>query len=155
MRPPGRIRGPSVSKARSTIFSSCRIRSPRPSSARSRRSSSGPRLSRRGAESWEIKFDLGTDPTTGKRLTRYRSFKGTKREAQIECARLIAARDGRTDVEASKATLAAYLDRFERDWLPGHVSARTAQRYSELLKHVRAGIGSIAIQRLQPAHVKT
>jgi TolB-like protein len=45
----GRICGPSASNARSTIFSSCRIRSQRPSSARSRRSSSGPRSSARSA----------------------------------------------------------------------------------------------------------
>ena len=34
---------------------------------------------RRGTRSWEIKFDLGTDPLTGRRLTRYHSVKGTKR----------------------------------------------------------------------------
>ena len=38
---------------------------------------------RRGQRSWELKFDLGTDPATGKRKTRYQSFKGTKREAEL------------------------------------------------------------------------
>jgi hypothetical protein len=33
----------------------------------------------RGERSWELKFDLGPDPLTGRRLTRYYSFKGTKR----------------------------------------------------------------------------
>ena len=32
------------------------------------------------------------DPTTGKR--KWHSFKGTKREAQVECARLITEREG-------------------------------------------------------------
>ena len=41
--PPGRICGPTASKAASTISSNCRTRWPRASSARSRRSSSGPR----------------------------------------------------------------------------------------------------------------
>jgi hypothetical protein len=45
-------------------------------------------IRRRGQRSWEIKFDLGTDPATGKRLTRYHSFKGTKREAEAELIRL-------------------------------------------------------------------
>jgi len=57
--------------------------------------------------------------------------------------------------QQAKLARGPYLDLFERDWLPGHVSARTAQRYSELLKHVRTGIGGIAIQKLQPAHLKT
>ena len=36
-----------------------------------------------------IKFDLGTDPLTGKRRIRYVAFKGTKRAAEIELARLV------------------------------------------------------------------
>ena len=44
---------------------------------------------RRGAKSWEIKFDLGNDPLTLKRRVRYVSFKGTKRDAEIELARLV------------------------------------------------------------------
>jgi integrase len=39
---------------------------------------------RRGAKTWELKFDLDADPHTGKRITRYHSFKGTKREAEAE-----------------------------------------------------------------------
>jgi hypothetical protein len=44
---------------------------------------------RRGERSWELKFDIGTDPLSGKRLTRYHSFRGTKREAGAELARII------------------------------------------------------------------
>ena len=47
MRRPGRISGRTASKAPSTTSSSCRIRSPRASSARSRRSWSAPRSSAR------------------------------------------------------------------------------------------------------------
>jgi hypothetical protein len=35
----------------------------------------------RGDRTWQLKFDVGSDPLTGKRLTRYHSFMGTKREA--------------------------------------------------------------------------
>jgi hypothetical protein len=47
-------------------------------------------IRRRGKRSWEIKFDLGTDPATRKRLTRYHSFKGTKDEAKAEAVKIIA-----------------------------------------------------------------
>jgi integrase len=93
------------------------------------------------------------DPQTGKRKRRWHSFRGTKRQAQIECARLVAASDGGTDVESSKMTLATFLDRWERDWLPGHTAARTALRYSQLMQHVRVRIGNIAIQKLRPVHL--
>jgi hypothetical protein len=44
-------------------------------------------LRRRGSRSWELKYDIRTD---GQRRTVYRSFKGTRREAQAELARLLA-----------------------------------------------------------------
>jgi hypothetical protein len=37
---------------------------------------------------WAIVIDA-RDPQTGKRKQRWHSFKGTKRQAQIECARLL------------------------------------------------------------------
>jgi hypothetical protein len=42
-------------------------------------------IRRRGERSWELKYELGTDP----RITKYRSFKGTKRDAQAELVRLM------------------------------------------------------------------
>jgi hypothetical protein len=48
-------------------------------------------IRRRGERSWELKFDTGVDPVTGKRKTRYRSFRSTKRQAQAKLTELIAA----------------------------------------------------------------
>ena len=50
---------------------------------------------RRGERSWELKFDVGVGQT-GQRKTRYASFRGTKREAEIELAKLVAAADAGT-----------------------------------------------------------
>ena len=36
----------------------------------------------RGAGSWEIKYDVGRDALTGRRITRYRTIHGSKRDAQ-------------------------------------------------------------------------
>ena len=47
-------------------------------------------IRRRGKNSFELKFDAGTDPVTGKRRIRYQSFKGSsKRAAELELARLV------------------------------------------------------------------
>ena len=55
---------------------------------------------------WAIVIDV-RDPQTGKRKRRWHSFKGTKREAEIKRAELIAA-IGRGDyVEPSKTTVAS------------------------------------------------
>jgi hypothetical protein len=48
----------------------------------------------RSSGHWAIVLDV-RDPATGKRRRRWHSFAGTKRQAQIECARLISAmKDG-------------------------------------------------------------
>src|SRR5580704_1212655 len=89
-------------------------------------------IRRRGMGSWELKFDLGTDPLTGKRQTRYHSFKGTKREAESELVRLKAGVDKGEYVDPSKITLGQFLDRWET-WAATQVSAKTLERYKELL----------------------
>src|SRR5689334_18568353 len=106
-------------------------------------------IRRRGARSWEIKFDLGTDPLTGKRQTRYHSFKGTKREAEAELVRLKASADRGDYADPSRITVNEFLDRWE-SWAAGQVSAKTLERYRELLAHhVRPHIGAARLQRLK------
>ena len=36
---------------------------------------------RRGKKSWRLKFDIGTDPNTGKRITKYKTVRGTRKPA--------------------------------------------------------------------------
>jgi hypothetical protein len=59
-----------------------------------------------GKGSWEIKFDLGRDPLTGRRITKYRTVKGTKRKAQEELTRVLSQRNEGTYVEPSKMSTA-------------------------------------------------
>ncbi len=46
---------------------------------------------RRGPESWAIKVDLGRDPQTRQRRTKWHTIRGTKREAQSEAGKWVAA----------------------------------------------------------------
>jgi integrase len=109
---------------------------------------------RRGERSWELKFDAGSDPRTGRRITRYASFRGTKRDAQVELAKLVAAAASGEQVDPSKLTLNEFFDRWERDWCAGNVSPKTAERYGELLRlHVRPTLGAMKVQKLRPVHL--
>jgi Arm DNA-binding domain len=60
---------------------------------------------------WAIVLDH-YDPMTGQRKRRWHSFKGTKREAQIECARLISELQRGTSIDPNKITVVEFLDRF-------------------------------------------
>jgi integrase len=104
---------------------------------------------------WAIVIDV-RDPQTGKRKRRWHSFTGTKRQAQVKCAELVAAA-GRGDyVEPSKATLAelvrARIDQWEA---AGDISARTAQRYRQLAEHqIVPHLGTKVLCKLRPLDIE-
>lgn len=111
-------------------------------------------IRRRGARSWELKFDAGTDPVTRKRRIRYSSFKGTKREADIELARLVSANAAGEGVDPSKATVAEFCERWERDWASVNVGLKTLERYQQILRlNVVPHIGAVHMQKLRPVHL--
>ena len=47
-------------------------------------------LTRRGRNSWRLKFEAGADPASGARVTKYQTLRGTRREAQEQAAKIIA-----------------------------------------------------------------
>ena len=63
-----------------------------------------------------MKYEIGTDPRTGRRVTQYRSFKGSKREAKAELVRLMDTVRCGEHVDPAKLILAEYLDRWEQGW---------------------------------------
>ena len=90
---------------------------------------------------WAIILDI-PDPQTGKRRRKWHSFKGTKREAQIESARLISAVQGGTYLEPSKDDVGQHISNtgwitLSRRSRPGLMSgianspAKTSRRCSD------------------------
>jgi Arm DNA-binding domain len=79
-------------------------------------------LRERSPGHWAIILDV--PDSAGKRRQRWHSFKGTKREAQRECARLISELDNGTAVEPSRMTVAAFLERWI-EHMQGQVSPRS------------------------------
>ena len=107
-------------------------------------------IRRRGVNAWELKFDLSTNPRTGKRETRYHSFRGTRQQAQVKLAELIAAAGKGAYVEPSKATVADFVRARVDQWeAAGDISARTAQRYRQLVENqIVPHLGTKALQKL-------
>jgi integrase len=108
-------------------------------------------IRKRGKGSWELKFDAGRDPATGKRQTRYHSFRGTKRGAQAKLIELLAAVGAGAYVDPSKITVAEYLRARVDQWeAAGDISARTAQRYRQLVENqIVPHIGGHLLQKLR------
>ena len=89
----------------------------------------------------------------GKRRRKWRSFVGGKREAQVECARLIAERQNGADVDAARETVGRYFDRW-LEHMQTQVSLRTHERYAQILRsNVAPLIGAELLAKLQPARI--
>jgi integrase len=107
-------------------------------------------IRQRGKRSFELKFDAGRDPATGNRKIKYVSFKGTKREAQVKLAELIASVGKGAYVEPHKVTVADFVRARVNRWeAAGAISARTAQRYRQLVEHqIAPHLGAKPLQKL-------
>jgi integrase len=101
---------------------------------------------------WAIIIDI-RDPETGERRRKWHSFKGTKRQAQMECSRLISERQAGTYVDPSRETVAAFLDRWI-EHMKGQVAPRSHERYAEIArKNIAPLLGAMALTKVQPAHI--
>jgi integrase len=109
-------------------------------------------LRERSPGHWAIVIDV-RDPQTGKRKRRWHSFAGNKRQAQVECARLISEMESGAVIDPSRITVTEFLDRFERDWVDVHVSAASAARYRDALGRVRQHLGNVQLRKVRPADI--
>jgi integrase len=93
------------------------------------------------------------DPETGKRRRKWHSFRGTKREAQIECSRLVTEFAQGDYLEPSKTTLEAFLERWLTQIEP-RAAPRTFERYSEIIrKNIVPLLGKAIIGKLRPDQI--
>src|SRR5437763_704532 len=102
-----------------------------------------------GKGSWEIKFDLGRDPLTGRRITRYATFRGTKRKAQDELTRLLAQRNEGSYVEPTKMTVGQYLHHWLDTDIDRRVASSTAARHRGIIeKNIIPKLGHVPVRTL-------
>src|SRR6266496_2994360 len=116
-----------------------------------RREACGPQMRghvrRRSPGTWAIVLDIRED---GRRRRKWHSFKGTKREAEAECARLIAMLKSGSYMEPTKTTVASFLEH----WLAHkrmEISPRTHECYGEVVRNIVPTVGNIVLSKLQPA----
>jgi integrase len=114
-------------------------------------------IRRRGIKSWEIKFDRGRDPMTGRRRTSFQSVKGTKRDAQAKLVELLAAEHKGAYVEPSKLTIAAFVAGRVDQWeAAGTITGRTADRYRQLVNNqIVPHLGAKPLQQLTRLDIET
>jgi integrase len=109
-------------------------------------------LRERSLGHWAIILDI-PDPKTGKRRRKWHSFKGTKRQAQIESARIISVVQAGSYLEPSKTTLATFLGRW-LDHVKSQVSPKSHERYSGIVnQNIIPALGAVPLAKLKPAQI--
>ena len=100
---------------------------------------------------WAIVID--TRDAVGKRKRKWHSYAGTKRQAQIECARLISEAVNGTALNPAKVTVREYMQR----WLTHmatQVSPRSAECYGETIRAlIIPALGNVLLRKLQPEQI--
>jgi integrase len=107
-------------------------------------------ITRRGRQSWRLKFEGARDPETGRRNIQYCTVRGSKADAKAKLAELVAAVGNSSFVEASRVTVAEHVRARVDQWQAiGDISGLTAEGYRELVEtHIVPHLGTMPIQKL-------
>ena len=106
------------------------------------------------AKSWELKFEV--ERADGQRQTRYRSFKGSRRAADLELTRLLARVQDGGHVEPSKIKVGDFVRTRIDLWAAAEqISARTRENNHELCHRlIEPHLGGVLLQRLRTVHLE-
>ena len=108
-------------------------------------------LRERGANSWEIKFELPRPPGAPRRTQR-QTVHGTRKDAQRALRAALAQLDTGTWEPPSRLTLAVWL----ASWIveAGGLSPKTRERYAGLIRwQITPHLGAIRLQQLRPVEI--
>jgi integrase len=112
-------------------------------------------VTKRGENSWRLKFDLPSED--GRRKTQYATVKANgKKEAEAKLAALIASVGAGSYCEPSKVSVADFVASRIAQWsASGKLSPRSAARYQEILRNqIVPHLGDKPLQKLRPADIE-
>jgi integrase len=111
-------------------------------------------IRQRSPGSWELRYNLGTDPATGKRRTVTTSVTGKREAAEKELRRRLRMVDTGEHVDPTRMTVRQWLT----TWLAAvraEISPKSHERYTEIVENFLApALGNLPITKLAPVHIQ-
>lgn len=105
--------------------------------------------------SWQITIELPKDPITGKRVRRYKTVEGTKKEAERAMHEYIREIEKGYYVTDSKITIGEWIDTWLEVYIAPNVSPTTLSRYEGMIKrYIKPIIGHMQVQQLNTLAVQ-
>ena len=105
-----------------------------------------------GNKKWRIAIELGRDRRTGKRKRKYKTFHGTKKEAELKKLKMINKyKDG---APTEEITVRDYLLKWLREYIKGKVAHTTYKDYElSIKKHLIPALGRLKLKKLHARHI--
>lgn len=106
-------------------------------------------------KTWQITIELPADPVTGKRIRKYKSVKGTKKEAERAMHEYIRELEKGYYVTDSKITISEWIDTWLEVYIVPNVSPTTLSRYQGMIKrYIKPLLGHMQVQQLNTLAVQ-
>ena len=97
-----------------------------------------------GTRYWQLIAELGRDPVNNKRLRKYRSVEGTKKEAERALREFISEIEKGMYVENTNITIHEWIDTWLEVYIVPNVSPTTLSRYEGMIKrYIKPILGHI------------
>jgi integrase len=111
-------------------------------------------IRQRSAGSFELRYDFGIDPATGKRRVATVTVRGDRKAAEKELRRLLRTVDDGSHVDPSHITVREWL----QTWLEtvrSEITPKTAERYGEICRNfLMPALGNMGLTRLAPTQIQ-
>ena len=112
-------------------------------------------IRRRGKSSWELKWELPRDAATGKRISRSKTVRGTKKDAETELRRILYSLDRGSYVDPSKLTVGEFLVRWLVDAARPAIEASTFEFYHPIVhRRLIPALGTTRLLDLHPLRIQ-
>lgn len=113
----------------------------------------------RSEGSWTIVLDIGrkVDPATGKlkRIQKWKTVRGTKKEAQAELTNMLHNLSRGQVISPSRMTLGEWLDEWMKSAIQPHKRLRTYETYRSVVdRHLKPVLGQYRLCDLRASHLQ-
>lgn len=107
-----------------------------------------------GAISYQLTAEGERDPITGKRERRYKTVKGTKKQAEAELRKMIADLESSSVITASSMKLSDWMATWLNTYLP-NIEQTTREGYQEKIdKYINPTLGHLPIKAIKPDNIQ-
>jgi len=101
-----------------------------------------------------LRYNLGTDPATGKRRIATATVRGARKDAEKELRRLLRTLDTGEHVDPTRMTTGRWLTIWLRT-VREEIAPRSYDRYASIVEqHLVPALGRLPIAKLAPAHIQ-